>query len=104
MSKKLKIMSLSVEPEMQELLKNSSKKMGCSVSSLVRDLVDKHIDLIVNDGEEIPVMIQNTLKAQGMIPRANGEIEVSDEYKEDSILNSLKQKEAKPLKKKKQDK
>jgi hypothetical protein len=52
------------------------------------------------DGEEIPVMIQNTLKAQGMIPRANGEIEVSDEYKEDNILNSLKQKEKKPSKKK----
>lgn len=65
MSKKLKIMSLSVEPEMQELLKNSSKKMGCSVSSLVRDLVDKHIDLIVNDGEEIPVILKIPTNLRG---------------------------------------
>jgi|SaaInlV_100m_DNA_2_1039680.scaffolds.fasta_scaffold03886_11 hypothetical protein len=65
MSKKLKIMSLSVEPEMQELLKNSSKKMGCSVSSLVRDLVDKHIDLIVNDGEEIPVILKIPTSLRG---------------------------------------
>jgi hypothetical protein len=58
-------MSLSVEPEMQELLKNSSKKMGCSVSSLVRDLVDKHIDLIVNDGEEIPVILKIPTSLRG---------------------------------------
>ena len=58
MPKKLKIMSLSVEPEMQDLLKTSSKKLGCSVSALVRDLVDKHLDLLVNDGEEIPVILR----------------------------------------------
>jgi hypothetical protein len=50
---------------MQELLKNSSKKMGCSVSSLVRDLVDKHIDLIVNDGEEIPVILKIPTSLRG---------------------------------------
>lgn len=55
--KKSKIMSLSVEPEMQELLKNSAKKLGYSVSQLVRDLVDKHLDLLVNDGEKIPVIL-----------------------------------------------
>lgn len=54
-----------------------------------------------DDGEEIPVMIKNTLKAQGMIPRANGEIEVSDDYKEDSILPDLKPKEKKETKKRK---
>ncbi len=53
------------------------------------------------DGEEVPVMIQNTLKAQGLIPRANGKIEVSDEYKEDSILPDLKPKERKESKKRK---
>jgi hypothetical protein len=58
MPKKLKIMSLSVEPEMQDLLKISSKKLGCSVSALVRDLVNKHLDLLVNDGEEIPVILR----------------------------------------------
>ena len=50
---------------MQKLLKNSSKKMGCSVSSLVRDLVDKHIDLIVNDGEEIPVILKIPTSLRG---------------------------------------
>jgi hypothetical protein len=34
------------------------------------------------DGEDIPVMMANTLKAQGLIPRENGETVVSDEYKD----------------------
>ena len=55
---KSKVMSLSVEPEMQETLKISAKKMGLSVSELVRKLVSRHLDLIVNDGEEIPVVIR----------------------------------------------
>jgi len=53
------------------------------------------------DGEEVPMMIQNSLKAQGLIPRANGEIEVSDEYKEDSIFSDSKTKEKKETKKRK---
>jgi hypothetical protein len=56
--KKLKIMSLSIEPKMQDLLKASAKKAGCSVSSLIRDLVDKHLSLIVNEGDEIPVILK----------------------------------------------
>lgn len=56
--KKLKIMSLSIEPDMQDLLKASAKKAGCSVSSLIRLLVEKHLSLIVNEGEEIPVIIK----------------------------------------------
>ena len=55
---KLKIISLSMEPELHETLKISAKKMGCSVSHLVRELVRKHLDLIVNDGEEIPVILR----------------------------------------------
>jgi predicted DNA-binding protein len=54
---KLKIMSLSIEPDMQDLLKASAKKAGCSVSHLIRDLVEKHLSLLVNDGEEIHVII-----------------------------------------------
>jgi len=53
------------------------------------------------DGEEVPMMIQNSLKAQGLIPRANGEIEVSDEYKEDCIFSDSKTKEKKETKKRK---
>jgi len=65
MSKKLKIMSLSVEPEMQDLLKTSAKKLGCSVSQLVRDLVGKHLNLLVNDGEEVPVILKIPAELKG---------------------------------------
>ena len=58
-------MSLSVEPEMQDLLKTSAKKMGCSVSQLVRDLVNKHLNLLVNDGEEVPVILKIPANLKG---------------------------------------
>ena len=51
-------MSLSIEPEMQELLKISAKKAGLSVSNLIRLLVEKYLNLIVNDGEEIPIILK----------------------------------------------
>lgn len=46
------------------------------------------------DGEKIPVGIETSLKAQGMIPRADGEIRVSDEYKDtgDRIADMVKPK------------
>ena len=56
--KKLKIMSLSIEPEMANLLTTSAKKAGCSRSELIRDLVEKHLSLLVNEGEEIPVILK----------------------------------------------
>ena len=65
---KLKIMSLSIEPEMQDLLKASAKKAGCSVSHLIRDLVEKHLSLIVNEGEEIPVIIKVPAHLKGDEP------------------------------------
>jgi len=45
-------------------------------------------------GEEIPFNIENSLKAQGLIPRADGEIRVSDEYKDigDKLKDALKSK------------
>ena len=45
------------------------------------------------DGEKIPFGIESSLKAQGMIPRADGEVRVSDEYKEtlkDAIVGKKK--------------
>ena len=54
---KLKIMSVSVETELHDKLKVASKTTGKSVSDLVRSLVDKHLELVVNDGEEIPVIL-----------------------------------------------
>jgi hypothetical protein len=53
--KKLSVMSLSVEPDMQDLLKKHAKKKGVSVSKLVRDLVEKYL---LNDDEVIPVILK----------------------------------------------
>ena len=50
-------------------------------------------------GEEIPFGIENSLKAQGMIPRANGEIKVSGDYANNSLID-MKPKAKTPEKKK----
>lgn len=57
--KKLKIVSLSLEPEMHELIKVSAKKLGHkNVSQLIRDLISKYLDLHVNDNDDISVIIK----------------------------------------------
>lgn len=43
MNKKSNIMSLSVEPEMQDHLKKVAKRKQVSVSKLVRDLIEKYL-------------------------------------------------------------
>jgi hypothetical protein len=73
----------------------TEKKKSPFKKSTLKKYVEKF-----EDGEDVPVMIQNTLKAQGLIPRANGKIEVSDEYKEDTILPDLKPREKKEAKRK----
>jgi metal-responsive CopG/Arc/MetJ family transcriptional regulator len=56
---KLKIMSLSLDSEMYDLVKNSSKKLGHkNVSQMIRDLISKYLDLLVNDKDEIPVILR----------------------------------------------
>ena len=55
---KLKVVSMSIDSEMHDLLKTSSKKLGCPVSELIRNLVDKYLGLLVNDGDEVPVIIR----------------------------------------------
>lgn len=56
---KIKIMSLSLDPEMHELIKDSAKKLGHkNVSQLIRDLVSKYMDLLVNDSDETPVILK----------------------------------------------
>jgi metal-responsive CopG/Arc/MetJ family transcriptional regulator len=62
---KLKIMSLSLEPDMYELVKSSAKKMGHkNVSQMIRDLISKYLGLLVNDKDETAVIIRipNSLK------------------------------------------
>jgi len=63
---KLKIMSLSLDSEMYELVKNSSKKLGHkNVSQMIRDLISKYLDLLVNDKDETPVILRvpNSLRS-----------------------------------------
>jgi predicted DNA-binding protein len=56
---KIKIMSLSLDPEMHDLIKNSAKKLGHkNVSQLIRDLISKYLNLLVNDADDIPVIIR----------------------------------------------
>lgn len=56
---KLKIISLSLEPKMHELVKTSAKKLGHkNVSQMFRDLISKYLDLLVNDKDETPVVIR----------------------------------------------
>jgi metal-responsive CopG/Arc/MetJ family transcriptional regulator len=62
---KIKIMSLSLDCDMHELIKKSAKKLGHkNVSQLIRDLVSKYLDLHINDAEDIPVILRipNNLK------------------------------------------
>lgn len=56
--KKGKIMSLSIDADMQKLLKDSAKKAGLNRSQLIRQLVEKHLNLLVNEGEEIPIIVK----------------------------------------------
>jgi hypothetical protein len=53
-AKKANIMSLCVDPEIQDKLKYVAKKRNISVSKLVRDLVEKNLP---NEGEEVDVVI-----------------------------------------------
>lgn len=56
---KLKIMSLSLDENMYNLVKDSSKKLGHkNVSQMIRELISKYLDLLVNDKDEIPIIIR----------------------------------------------
>jgi len=56
---KIKIMSLSLEPELHEHIKNSAKRLGHkNVSKMIRELIVNYLDLMVNEGDETPVVIK----------------------------------------------
>ena len=65
MDKKAKNMSIAADPEMQSLLKVSAKKLGCSVSELIRTLVTKHLNLIINEDEKIPIILRIPSELKG---------------------------------------
>lgn len=53
MSKKTNIMSLSIDPEVQEKLKKVAARRDISVSKLIRDLSDKFL----NDDESMDMVV-----------------------------------------------
>lgn len=62
---KAKIISISLEPDMHDLIKSSAKKMGHkNVSQLIRDLISKYLNLMLNENDEVPILIKvpNSLK------------------------------------------
>ncbi len=62
---KTKIISISLDSEIHNLIKNSAKKLGHkNVSQLIRDLISKYLNLMINDNDEIPIVIKvpNDLK------------------------------------------
>jgi len=83
--KKKTVMSLSVEPEMHALLKKSSLKMGWSTSQLVRELVNKYLDLIVQDEDIVPVI----LRIPGKIKDNPEQLQAWLQIKQDAIVKAL---------------
>ena len=54
-TKKGTIMSLSIDPDIQERMKAVAKKRDISVSKLIRDMAEKNLP--VNEDEEIDTVI-----------------------------------------------
>jgi hypothetical protein len=85
---KIKIMSLSLDPEMYELIKSSAKKLGHkNVSQLIRDLVSKYLALLVNDSEDIPVILRIPNHLRGNATELRSWLD----QKSDAITNALAQ-------------
>ena len=63
--KKFEVMSLSIDPELHSQLKFAAKKQQASVSKVLRDLVEKHLDLVANDGNEIPIILRVPAQLKG---------------------------------------
>lgn len=55
---KIKNTSIAMDQEMKELLKISAIKMKSTSSKIVRQLVEKYLDLVVPKEGEIPVVIR----------------------------------------------
>lgn len=83
---KLKIMSLSLDSDMYELVKTSSKKLGHkNVSQMIRDLISKYLDLLVNDNDEIPII----LKIPSNLKNNPQELEAWLKVRTDAVVKAL---------------
>lgn len=59
MTEKYKGMCISVQPEMQEQMKLAARKLRLTgVSELIRELVSKYLDLLINDSGDTPVILR----------------------------------------------
>ena len=61
MSKNKKIISVSIDPDLHELLVDLKKKRGSSVSNILEGLAEKFIDLldsVEGDHEVIPLIVE----------------------------------------------
>jgi len=52
------IISASVRPKIKQILDEAKLKTGKSKSVIISDLVNKYLDLVVNDGDEVPVILR----------------------------------------------
>lgn len=55
MNKKLNIMSLSIESDLQDKIKEYAKSRKVSVSKLIRDLVEKYL---INEEDVFPIILK----------------------------------------------
>ena len=56
---KSKIVSLSLDPEIHETIKDAANKLGHkNVSQVIRDLVSKYLSLLVNDTDDVSVILR----------------------------------------------
>ncbi|MHA1948702.1 MAG: hypothetical protein ACW99G_03050 [Candidatus Thorarchaeota archaeon] len=66
MAGKKKVMSLSIDPDLHEKLKIAKKRSGYdSVSAILCDLATRHLDLVVKNGDEIPVILRVPSELRG---------------------------------------
>lgn len=83
---KSKIVSLSLDPQMHDLIKESAVKLGHkNVSQVIRDLVDKYMWLLVNDGDDVPVII----KIPGSLVEDKGGLRTWLKAKAEAIADAL---------------
>lgn len=61
-SKKANIMSLSIDPEIQEKIKVIAKKRNISSSKLVRDIVEKHLSHSEEDIDTVVFKVPEHVK------------------------------------------
>lgn len=61
-SKKANIMSLSIDPEIQEKIKIIAKKRNVSSSKLVRDIVEKHLSHSEEDIDTVVFKVPANVK------------------------------------------